>query len=200
MDRRQKKTREAIFTAFVKLLAQKSYHRVTVQEIVDAANVGRTTFYAHFPTRDDLLRELCEDLFRHVFSDAPPAEVTHDFSLAAGSPQERLTHVLYHLRDSGRNLIAVLTGESSGAFLPYLRNSLAGLFGAWLSDDPADIPRDFCCAICATPSSAWCNGGCATAWPARRRKWPLGFGLWQAAALRTAFVLGSIDGPPRFML
>ena len=149
MDRQQKKTREAIFTAFVKLLAQKSYHRVTVQEIVDAANVGRTTFYAHFPPRDDLLRELCEDLFRHVFSDAPPAEVTHDFSLAAGSPQERLTHVLYHLRDSGRNLIAVLTGASSGAFLPYLRNSLAGLFGAWLSDDPADIPRDFVlCHLC----------------------------------------------------
>ena len=58
MDRRQRKTREAIFRAFTELLTRESYARITIAEIIEAADVGRTTFYAHFETKDDLLRAL----------------------------------------------------------------------------------------------------------------------------------------------
>ena len=67
MDRRKMKTRRAVFTAFEKLLSTKRYRHITVQDILDEADVGRSTFYAHFETKDDLLNAMCAELFDHVF-------------------------------------------------------------------------------------------------------------------------------------
>ena len=54
MDRRQRKTRQAIFAAFTQLLSQKDFGDITVGEIIATADVGRATFYAHFETKDYL--------------------------------------------------------------------------------------------------------------------------------------------------
>ena len=69
MDRRQRKTRAAIFSAFTTLLEKKNYSSLTIQDIIDEADIGRTTFYAHFETKDELLKAICTDIFSHVFSD-----------------------------------------------------------------------------------------------------------------------------------
>ena len=58
MDRRQRKSRQAIFRAFTELLKKENYSKITVQQIIDLADVGRTTFYTHFETKDALLRIL----------------------------------------------------------------------------------------------------------------------------------------------
>ena len=63
MDRRTRKTRRALILAMSELLESRRFNNITVQEIIDRANVGRSTFYAHFETKEDLLNALIEDIF-----------------------------------------------------------------------------------------------------------------------------------------
>ena len=105
MDRRQQKTRTAIFTAFSTLLSEKSYSKITVQEIIDSANVGRTTFYAHFETKDDLLKALCEELFGHIVSSAADCTHTHGLYSEGRVPDSVFCHLLQHLKENNRHIL-----------------------------------------------------------------------------------------------
>ena len=53
-DRRSQRTRHLLSTALVELIREKEYNTITVSDIIDRANVGRSTFYAHFRDKDDL--------------------------------------------------------------------------------------------------------------------------------------------------
>ena len=147
MDRRQQKTRTAIFSAFTSLLAEKSYSKITVQEIIDAANVGRTTFYAHFETKDDLLKELCEELFGHIIGSAMDCTHTHGLYSDGSAPESVFCHLLQHLQENDKNIIALLSCESSEMFLRFFKDSLNELVRSQFINQTrnanTDIPEDF---------------------------------------------------------
>lgn len=63
LDRRQRKSRAALQQALLKVIATKSFDVVTVDEIAEAADVTRATFYAHYQDKAALLREAYEQLF-----------------------------------------------------------------------------------------------------------------------------------------
>ncbi len=48
------RTERALNDALFALIQVKGYDKVTVQDIIDRADVGRSTFYAHYDTKDDL--------------------------------------------------------------------------------------------------------------------------------------------------
>jgi AcrR family transcriptional regulator len=56
MDRRAARTRRALHGALMSLILRKGYEAITVQDIIDEADVGRSTFYAHYTGKEDLLR------------------------------------------------------------------------------------------------------------------------------------------------
>jgi AcrR family transcriptional regulator len=57
VDRRTKRTRTALRLAFVDLLLERGYEQVTVGDLVERANVGRSTFYAHYSGVEALLKQ-----------------------------------------------------------------------------------------------------------------------------------------------
>ncbi len=127
IDRRQLKTRASIFSAFADLLAQNSYSKITVQEIIDEANIGRSTFYSHFETKDDLLRALCEELFDHILNSYRGLESKYNFFSDCHNPVSVFEHLLRHLKENDRNMVNLLNSESSDIFLRYFKNSLISL-------------------------------------------------------------------------
>lgn len=54
-DRRVQRTHDLLRTAMLSLIQEKGFEAISVQEIVDRANVGRATFYTHFDCKEDLL-------------------------------------------------------------------------------------------------------------------------------------------------
>ena len=54
-DRRTRRSQAALIHALLELIESKHYDQITVQDITELADVGRSTFYAHYQNKDDLL-------------------------------------------------------------------------------------------------------------------------------------------------
>lgn len=62
-DKRALQSSQWIYDALKELMNEKSYETITVIDIVNKANIGRTTFYRNFKSIDDVLREKCTQTF-----------------------------------------------------------------------------------------------------------------------------------------
>lgn len=139
-DRRILRTRQAVLDAFGRLIVKRDYEKISVQDIIDEADVGRSTFYAHFETKDDVLRIKCGDLFAHVFS-VHEKERMHDFT-GRDSLEARVAHILHHLYEEKEVIRGILSGSGREIFLDSFR---AG-FAKTLKDFPprtSALPADF---------------------------------------------------------
>lgn len=146
MDRRQQKTREAIFNAFSKLLSEKNYNKISVQEIIDKANVGRTTFYVHFETKDYLLKEMCDELFNHIIDTAmgQPHGQPHDHS--EQTKGSIFLHLISHLQENDRNVLGLLSSDNNGIFLKHFKDNLKRLVVTQYADKDMltdTLPKDY---------------------------------------------------------
>lgn len=147
MDRRIAKTKKAIYDALLSLLDEKRYSKITIQEILDRANIGRSTFYSHFETKDDVLKAVCTDIFKHIFDASLSVESTHDFTINNKSPHLLITHILYHIKDNQKIIKGVLGSESGDIFMnffkDYFKRQVIQILELSSIEFPANIPIDF---------------------------------------------------------
>jgi len=146
MDRRQRKTREAIFSAFTELLSTKDFSQITVGEIIEKADVGRATFYSHFETKDFLLKEFCEELFCHIF-DVENQEHNHKHIFDCDGANSVFLHLCQHLCRNDNNILSLLSSQNNELFLRYFKANLETLIESQLpifgSRKSKDIPYSF---------------------------------------------------------
>ena len=147
MDRRQRKSREAIFNAFISLLSQKNYNKITVGEILEIADVGRATFYSHFETKDFLLKELCLELFNHIFNSEKHNYTKIKNIFDCDSQDVVFLHLFKHIKQNDNNIGKLLSSQNNELFLDYFKTEVRTLIINHISDfynkKPKNIPDDF---------------------------------------------------------
>jgi len=144
IDRRVARTRTMLQKAHLSLILEKGYEATTVEDICEAANVGRSTFYAHYTSKDDLRRSGLENLRRLL------VDRQKDAQAGSGNIRDRslgfsLT-MFEHARDH-IDLYGALVGGRGGAIaLGTIRQILSDLVRNELvaaADKSADaIPRE----------------------------------------------------------
>lgn len=179
MDRRQRKTKIAIFHAFTSLLAQKDYSQITVGEIIERADIGRATFYAHFETKDYLLKALCEELFCHIF-DTVTHNHDHRHIFDCDGADSVFLHLFQHFQKNDNQLLTLLSSPNNALFLSYFRSNLDKLIKTQLPFFASHKPEDL-------PDSYWQNHIAASF--VETLRWWIDRGMQESAETITAYFL-----------
>ncbi|WP_321470923.1 TetR/AcrR family transcriptional regulator [uncultured Paludibaculum sp.] len=116
-DRRVQRTQQLLEAALLSLIKRKEFDTISVQEIIDEANVGRATFYAHYDNKEDLL----ESGFNGLLADLQQRQ---DAARSSGSSiNERLFAFSHHLlahADEHRGAFPSMVSKRGGALIQHL--------------------------------------------------------------------------------
>lgn len=105
VDRRVQKTRKLLLDSLLALILERGYEEVTIQDIIDRANVGRSTFYSHFENKEHLL--IGNDNFQNLLSR----------SLKASSKEEiNFLEIYEHVAENHR-LAKAFFGKKGGEII-----------------------------------------------------------------------------------
>ncbi len=127
-DRRIERTRKLLSEALYELIIEKGYDAITVQQIIDRANVARSSFYAHFRDKDDLLldgfrRDLSEPIGGGLFAAEPD---TPDNYPAFGN-------ALFRSAETHKTMVrALLSMDADSLTTNHLRNLLVVQIREWM--------------------------------------------------------------------
>jgi AcrR family transcriptional regulator len=80
-DRRSQRTQQALMDALIALLTVKHYDEISINDIIDRANVGRSTFYTHYQAKDDLLKSGFERVLDMLIHQISFGEADQDLQL-----------------------------------------------------------------------------------------------------------------------
>lgn len=123
MDRRKKKSRDAIITAFLDLLAVKHFEKITINEIAEKADVSRGTVYLNFMDKYDLLNECIEISLATLFESC-----MHGSKIDEVPTQELLLRTFRYLEKNAAFYRTLLTNQGVPHFRERLLKETVAMF------------------------------------------------------------------------
>jgi AcrR family transcriptional regulator len=146
-DRRVRRTRRILNEALIALIVEKGYSRITVQDILDRADVGRSTFYAHFRDREALLvacfdnvrDELRREIDAMTPGASPPDPARPAAAIFAHAQRRRPVYRALCGKQGGTIVLGHLHGLVRGLLQEHLQPHLA----AAGSDVPVEVVAEF---------------------------------------------------------
>lgn len=141
VDRRVQRTRDLLRNTLIRLMREKDYDEITIQDITDRANLGRTTFYLHYQSKDDLL------LDHH-------ADFTHSLNLSQLSreqllselPQTEMITFLQRFSEGKFIYLAIRNAKDFHVIMRGIREQMTSVLATSLAtafpDETPNIPRD----------------------------------------------------------
>ncbi len=149
-DRRSQRTRQLVNSAMMELLSEKGYEAITVQDILDRAGIGRSTFYSHYFDKEDVHASMMEqmlagmtqqlskrnagreiipslELFQHIYQDRPHFQAVAGSGPAGERLWETMQTALSKIME--QTLASADAGKNPASIpLPVISSYLAGAF------------------------------------------------------------------------
>jgi AcrR family transcriptional regulator len=123
VDRRVQRTRQLLSSALMSLTIEKGYASVTVQDIIDRANLGRSTFYAHYQDKEDLLLSGIDEVVHTLILGD---ETTSNDGQGKGIPQRILSTetIFRHAQEEYQLHKAIFVGRGLDVMIKEIQNHL----------------------------------------------------------------------------
>jgi len=107
-------------TALIELIAERGYDAITIRDIVDRANVGRTTFYKHYNSKDDLFMS-CHEAVLSDFHMSPLHPLSREELLSREAPSA-MTLAYQHLDEARTRLYPIFQSKDGALILRQIRD------------------------------------------------------------------------------
>lgn len=133
-DRRVRRTRALLHRALVELMVEGNYDRITVRDILERADVGRSTFYAHYRDKDDLLLRSSTDYLRAAMSAAETGKESTELLAPV--------RTLFGLAVDNPEIYRALLGRKSGTVLLRTTRVMVAQILAERLEHRLDMPED----------------------------------------------------------
>ena len=164
-DARVARTQEAIKAAFISLMQDTGFSKITVNRIAEGAGISRNTFYLHYTDKFHLLQSL-EDAFlqglRQILQQLP-MEILKEKGLDSPEPVQLMQVIYQYMQDNAAFISLLVHQNEDASFFSKLTDMLTQLMQSHNLDDTLPIPRAYMAAVSAGAQLAilrqWLHGG-----------------------------------------